>query len=101
VEAQFPELLAPLARAIHHGKCPACGSPVHGVSDRGPDGRARVQISCFGQATHVFFFDSETGRVGDQPTAFGTLKTDAAGPAGTSGGAAGATGGGADTANHR
>jgi hypothetical protein len=73
IKVAFPELLAPLARALHHGKCPACQAAVYGVEDIF-DGRTQVQITCFGDPAHVFFFDSATGRVDDQPTRYGTLK---------------------------
>ncbi|MEA2682570.1 MAG: hypothetical protein QOK05_898 [Chloroflexota bacterium] len=74
VEAQFPELMAPLARAVNNGKCPACGASVHGVLDAGLAGRTQVQITCFGDPAHVFIFDSTTGHVADQPSAMGTLR---------------------------
>ncbi|MDQ6747870.1 MAG: hypothetical protein M3010_07190 [Candidatus Dormibacteraeota bacterium] len=76
VKAQFPELMAPLARAINHGKCAACGASVTGVLDTGPGGGPQVQITCFGDPAHVFIFDASSGRVPDQPTAMGTLKAD-------------------------
>ncbi|MFN2465602.1 MAG: hypothetical protein ABR598_04980 [Candidatus Dormibacteria bacterium] len=74
VQARFPELLAPLARAIHNGKCPACGAPVTGVLDTGPGDGQQVQITCFGDPAHVFIFDATTGHVDNQPTAMGTLR---------------------------
>ncbi|HEY8741021.1 MAG TPA: hypothetical protein VIN56_10555 [Candidatus Dormibacteraeota bacterium] len=70
VEATFPELLAPLARGIHNGKCPACGASVYGVLDG-----TRVQINCFGDPPHVFFFETSSGHIDNQPTAMGTLNT--------------------------
>lgn len=74
IEVLNPELLAPLARSIHNGKCPACQAPVHGVLDQGPDGAARVQITCFGPKTHAFFFDARTGHIDNQPTAMGQVR---------------------------
>ena len=74
VEAQFPELMAPLARALHNGKCPACGASVHGVLlDADPDGAGEVQITCFGEPAHVFIFKTSTGHVDNAPTTMGTL----------------------------
>ena len=78
IEVQFPELMAPLARAIHNGKCPACGASVHGVLDASPSGGTQVQITCFGDPPHVFIFDSTRGRLDNQPTLMGQLKTDSA-----------------------
>lgn len=77
MEVQFPELMAPLARAVNNGKCPACGASVHGVLDAGPSGGTQVQITCFGTPAHVFIFDSTSGHVADQPTAMGTLRAEA------------------------
>jgi hypothetical protein len=77
VEAQFPELMAPLARAVHNGKCPACGASVHGVLDASPDGGSQVQLTCFGDPSHVFIFDANSGHIADQPTTMGTLRADA------------------------
>jgi hypothetical protein len=76
IEAQFPELMAPLARAINNGKCAACGAPVTGVLDASPAGGTQVQITCFGDPAHVFIFDATSGHVADQPVAMGTLKPD-------------------------
>jgi hypothetical protein len=73
VEAQFPELMAPLARAINNGKCPACGASVHGVLDGGTPAGSQVQITCFGDPPHVFIFDANSGHIGDQPVTMGTL----------------------------
>jgi hypothetical protein len=73
-EVYSPELLAPLARAIHNGKCPACQAPVHGVLDIAEDGRQRVQISCFGDPQHVFFFDAGTGHIANQPSLYGRVR---------------------------
>jgi len=64
IEVQFPELMAPLARAIHNGKCPACGAAVHGVLDAIATGGTQVQITCFGDPPHVFIFEFD-------PRAFG------------------------------
>ena len=69
-----PELLAPLARAIHNGKCPACQAPVHGVLDAAEDGSPQVQIACFGDPAHVFFFDTITGHIDNQPAAMGEVQ---------------------------
>jgi hypothetical protein len=74
VEVHSPELLAPLARAIHNGKCPVCEAPVHGVEDIVEEGRPRVQISCFGDPAHVFFFEAHTGHIANQPSRFGRLR---------------------------
>ena len=68
-----PELLAPLARAVHHGKCPACGADVYGVKDIKPDGSPRVQITCFGDPPHVFFFETGSGHISDQPDVMGEV----------------------------
>lgn len=69
-----PELLAPLARAVHHGKCPACGADVHGVKDITPDGSPRVQITCFGDPPHAFFFETGSGHISDLPDLMGEVK---------------------------
>jgi hypothetical protein len=69
-----PELLAPLARAVHHGKCPACGADVHGIKDMKPDGSPRVQITCFGDPAHAFFFETGSGHISDQPDVIGEVK---------------------------
>ena len=74
IEVYSPELLAPLARAVHNGRCPACQAPVHGVEDVDGDGRARVQISCFGDPTHVFFFEAHTGHIPNRPSHLGELR---------------------------
>jgi hypothetical protein len=69
-----PELLAPLARAIHNGKCPACLAPVHGFLDSADDGAPQVQIVCFGDPAHAFFFDATTGHIDNQPSAMGEVR---------------------------
>ena len=69
-----PELLAPLARAVHHGKCPACGADVHGVKDITEGGSPRVQITCFGDPAHAFFFETGSGHISDQPDVIGEVK---------------------------
>jgi len=74
IQVHNPELLAPLARAIHNGKCPACQAPVHGFVDASPDGSPQVQIACFGDPAHVFFFDAATGHIDDQPSAMGETR---------------------------
>ena len=78
IEVQFPELMAPLARAVHNGKCPACGASVHGVLDANSSGGTQVQITCFGDPPHVFIFDSTRGRLDNQPTLMGVLKAERA-----------------------
>ncbi len=74
-EAQFPELLSPLARAVHHSKCPVCLSNMHGFEDLGDDGKTVVQLSCFGDPPHVFLFGSGDGHIDSQPSAFGQLRS--------------------------
>jgi hypothetical protein len=74
IQVPNPELLAPLARAIHNGKCPACQAPVHGVLDVPEDGSPQVQIACLGDPTHVFFFDATTGHIDNQPSAMGEVQ---------------------------
>jgi hypothetical protein len=69
-----PELLAPLARAVHHGRCPACGADVHGVKDIQPDGSPRVQITCFGDPAHAFFFETGSGHINDMPDVMGEVR---------------------------
>lgn len=78
IEVQFPELMAPLARAIHNGKCPACGAAVHGVLDANTTGGTQVQITCFGDPPHVFIFDATRGRLDNQPGVIGRLKSETA-----------------------
>jgi hypothetical protein len=78
IEVRFPELMAPLARAVHNGKCPACGSSVHGVLDANPEGGTQVQITCFGDPAHVFIFDSTRGRLDNAPTRMGRLRAEGA-----------------------
>jgi hypothetical protein len=73
LQVRNPELLAPLARAIHNGKCPACGAGVHGVVDSPRDGSPRVQITCFGDPAHAYFFDARTGHIADLPEAMGEV----------------------------
>lgn len=73
LEVRNPELLAPLARAIHNGKCPACGAGVHGVEDRAQDGSPRVQITCFGEPAHAYFFDARTGHISNLPEVMGEV----------------------------
>lgn len=73
LEVRNPELLAPLARAIHNGKCPACGAGVHGVEDRAPDGSLRVQITCFGLPAHAYFFDAGSGHISNVPEVMGEV----------------------------
>jgi hypothetical protein len=73
LEVRNPELLAPLARAIHNGRCPACGAGVHGVEDSALDGSPRVQITCFGEPAHAFFFDARTGHIGNLPEVMGEV----------------------------
>ena len=68
-----PELLAPLARAIHHSHCPACGADVIGFKDTDPDGAGHVQLTCFGDPAHVFFFETGSGHVSGQPDIMGSL----------------------------
>ena len=75
LEVQFPELMAPLARAIQNGKCAACGASVHGVLDAGSEGGAQVQITCFGDPPHVFIFDASGGHLANAPTLVGVLKS--------------------------
>ena len=70
--APHPELLAPLARAIHNSHCPVCGANVIGFDDSTSDGGTRVQITCFGDPAHAFFFDS-VGHVDWVPSLVGTL----------------------------
>lgn len=79
VTAPFPELAAPLARAIYNAKCPACTAPMTGVLDTTEDGGSQVQVTCFGDPAHVFIFDSSRGRLDDAPTVMGTLRSDSAG----------------------
>jgi hypothetical protein len=74
IKVLSPELLAPLARAIHNGKCPACQAPVHGVLDTSESGAPLVQIACFGDPAHVFFFDATTGHIDNQPSAMGEVR---------------------------
>jgi hypothetical protein len=69
-----PELLAPLARAVHNGKCPACQAPVHGFLDSSEEGSPQVQITCFGDPAHVFYFDATTGHIDNQPSAMGEVR---------------------------
>jgi hypothetical protein len=76
--APFPELAAPLARAIYNAKCPACNAAMTGVLDNAGEG-SQVQITCFGDPAHVFIFDSTTGHVADAPTAMGTLRSETPG----------------------
>ena len=76
VAAPNPELLAPLARAIHHAHCQVCGAPVCAVED----GDGVVQITCFGERQHAFFFAVVNGRIGDRPAAFGELAATSAAP---------------------
>ena len=73
LEIRNPELLAPLARAVYNGKCPACGAAVHGVLDQDQDGHPVVQVTCFGDPAHAFFFDATTGHIGNQPAAMGQV----------------------------
>ena len=68
-----PELLAPLARAIHNGKCPACGAGVFALEDTDPRGSPRVQITCFGDPPHAYFFAAATGHIADLPSAMGEV----------------------------
>ncbi|MHB8507288.1 MAG: hypothetical protein ACYDGR_01395 [Candidatus Dormibacteria bacterium] len=72
VSSPHPELLAPLARAIHNSHCPACGANVIGFDDVDESGATRVQITCFGVPGHAFFFDS-VGHVDWVPALMGTL----------------------------
>jgi hypothetical protein len=71
-KAANPELLAPFARAVHNALCPVCQARVVGVEDAGPDG-PRVQVTCFGDPAHVFFFSTGTGHVADRPDAYGEV----------------------------
>ena len=77
VTAPFPELAAPLARAIHNAKCPACAAPMTGFLDSPPGGGSQVQVTCFGDPAHAFIFDASSGHVADAPRAMGTLRSNA------------------------
>jgi hypothetical protein len=46
---------------------------VHGVEDSAPDGSPRVQITCFGEPAHAFFFDARTGHIGNLPEVMGEV----------------------------
>jgi hypothetical protein len=74
IRVDSPELLAPLARGIHNGKCPACQAPVYGFLDSSAEGSQHVQITCFGDPAHAFFFDATTGHIDNQPMAMGEVK---------------------------
>ena len=73
ISLRAAELLAPLARSLHNGKCPTCGALVWGHPDTGPDGSTTVEISCFGDPSHVYLFDSTTGHVPDKPIRAGQV----------------------------
>jgi hypothetical protein len=73
LEARNPELLAPLARGVYNGKCPSCGAAVYGVLDEAADGHPVVQIVCFGNPAHAFFFDATTGHIDNQPASMGEV----------------------------
>jgi hypothetical protein len=47
---------------------------VHGVLDAAEDGSPQVQIACFGDPAHVFFFDATTGHIDNQPSAMGEVQ---------------------------
>jgi hypothetical protein len=47
---------------------------VHGVEDSAPDGSPRVQITCFGEPAHAFFFEARTGHIGNLPEVMGEVK---------------------------
>jgi hypothetical protein len=75
IEVRNPELLAPLARAVHNAKCPACQAPLHGVLDTNENGSPQVQIVCFGDPAHAFFFDAATGHIDNQPSVMGEVRS--------------------------
>jgi hypothetical protein len=70
-----PELLAPLARAVHHAHCPACQAAVVAV---GGDG-TQVQVTCLGEPAHAFLFDATTGHIANRPMAYGEVVSGTAG----------------------
>jgi hypothetical protein len=72
VKAASPEILAPFARAVHNAKCPVCGAMCLGVEDI-IEGRPRIQVTCFGDPSHAFFFDAATGHISNQPDAYGEV----------------------------
>jgi hypothetical protein len=73
IDVRNPELLAPLARALHNGKCPACQAPVHGFLDTTVGGSPQVQIVCLGDPAHAFVFDATTGHIDNQPSVMGEV----------------------------
>jgi hypothetical protein len=75
IEVRNPELLAPFARAVHNGKCPSCQAPVYGVLDIPENGSPQVQVVCFGDPAHAFFFDAATGHIDNQPSAMGEVRS--------------------------
>jgi hypothetical protein len=48
---------------------------VHGVLDIPENGSPQVQVVCFGDPAHAFFFDAATGHIDNQPSAMGEVRS--------------------------